>query len=382
MFQQTGDLSLEWKTIQQKTLNSIYSLNFNFKSDQNVKLSKNKKKQIQCFAENQYFLSQLIELNTKLTYQINWLFEKAKQHDHTNQQANGFYSMIRILLALFKLISKKLRKLKLTSPLKTEMIELMNVIYYFFVLNNNMIALFDYKTNDCRPLNDDPKNLFSLSIDNFKKINLLALSDDAQRALSIIYGPTGVFWYSSSVQTLFKAFRWLLIGSTSNPIRSLKCILSSKQCGENLSRKCMNSTIEYVTRSLSALEYKAYNRLYFTMINLNKISLYDVETVHIGVRTYFRIPSNEKLNNNDDLSNQHLQKIDGENERKIRCRLLDGLTKSFIRKYCKENNLSSKKIDIHHDFNPSKTVVFHVHGGGFSVNSPDSHEVIMFFDSF
>lgn len=381
MTQPTGDLSLEWKTIRQQTLSSIYSVNLTFKLDPNVKLTKKKKKQIECLTNNQYYVAQLVELNNKLNYQISWLFDKARQHDHTGQQANGYYSMIRILFALFKLISKKVPKLSGTRTLKTEMIDLLNVTYYVAHLIDNMILIFDYKNNGHRPLDNDAQNLFSLSIEHFKTMNLLALDEDAQRALSVICGPAGVFWYSKSMQNVFKAFRLLLIGCTSNPFKFLHCLVNSKACGRNLARKCANSTVEYVTHSLNALEFKAYNRTYFTLINLSNTLRYTANTVHVKVSTSRKVPLNDP-NNNDESSNEHIQFVDAANQRKVRCRLISGYTKSFIKKFCKENKLSLNEIDPRANINPTKCVVFHVHGGGFSVTTPDTHEVILFLSLY
>ena len=377
--QTNGDLSLEWRTVQQQTLSTIYSLNFNFKLDQNVKLTKKKKKKIEQLVNNQYFLTQLIELNNKLTYQISWLFEKAKQHDHTGQQVNGYYSMIRILLQLFRLISKKVTKLNGNGSFSREMIDLLSVVYYFVFLIEHMMLMFDYKSNDnVRPLNDDPSNLFSYSIDNFITLNLLPLHEDAQRALAVMFGRDwGVFWYSKSMQNVFKAFRLLLIGCTSNPFRFLHCLFSTKECGRNLARKCSNSTVEYVSRSLSALEYRAYNRTYFSVINLNKAFRYNAKTVHVKVSTTHKVPLNSaKGDNNNGPTNEHIQLVGEENQRKVRCRLISGFTKSFVKKYCAENGDGAKDADPQQLINPNRYVIFSCHGGGFTINSPDSHEVI------
>ena len=376
--QTTSDLSLEWRTVQQQTLNSIYSLNFSFKLDQNVKLTKKKKKQIEQLVNNQYFLTQLIELNNKLTYQISWLFEKAKQHDHTGQQVNGYYSMIRIVLQLHQLISKKVTKLHGSSSSSREMVDLLSVVYYFVFLIEQMMLMFDYKNNpDIRPLNDDSANLFSYSIENFITLNLLPLREDAQRALSVMFGRNwGVFWYSKSMQNVFKAFRLLLIGCTSNPFRFLQCLFSTKECGRNLARKCSNSTVEYVSRSLSALEFKAYNKAYFSVINLNKTFRYSAKTVHVKVSTTHKVPLNNAKGDNGP-SNQHIQQVGEENQRQVRCRLISGFTKSFVKKYCAQNGDSTRKdVDPQMLINPNRYVIFSCHGGGFTINSPDSHEVI------
>lgn len=383
--QTTGDLSLEWRAVQQQTLSSIYSLNFNFKLDQNVKLTKKKKRKIEQLVNTQYFLTQLIELNNKLTYQISWLFEKAKQHDHTGQQVNGYYSMIRILLQLFRLISKKVTKLHGNESSRGEMIDLLTVVAYFVFLIDHMMHMFDYKNNgNVQPLNGDPSNLFSYSIENFITLNLLPLHEDAQRALSVMFGRDwGVFWYSKSMQNVFKAFRLMLIGCTSNPFRFLHCLFSTKECGRNLARKCSNSTVEYVSRSLSALEYKAYNRTYFSLINLNKTFRYNAKTVHVKVSTTHKVPlNNAKGENNNRPSNQHILLVGEENQRKVRCRLISGFTKSFVKKHCAQNadRSTGKNVDPQTLINPNGYVIFSCHGGGFTINSPDSHEVSVYLE--
>lgn len=388
---QQSDLTLEWRNVQQKTLSSIYALNFSFKLDQGVKLTSKNRKKIEFLASNQYFLTQLVELVNKLNLQINWLFDKARQHDYTGQQANGYYSMIRILLSLFKLLSKRFKKLDEKSSLRNEVLDILNVIIYFIIIIDNMIMMFDSKMHQEYPTSNDPKSLFTLSIDNFIDLNLLSLHEDAQKALSIIYGPLGVFWYSKSMKNYFKAFRLMLIGCTSNPFRFLHCLVSEKVCGQNLARKTSNSTIEYVTRSLQALDMKAYNRTYFSLIYLNKTFRYSAKTVHIEVSTSYKVPlnlnsnlSNDNNNNEQDLSSKHIQLVSEVNERKIRCRLISGFTKGFIKKLCNKNKITPKELNSSNLINPLKAVVLHVHGGGFCVTTADSHEVsiICFFKLF
>lgn len=375
--------------------------------------------------------------NVQLATQVGWLLQAGNHYDHANQQANGFYSWARMAACLQKHTLKKLevlrakRKLSVYAKNVQTLYELSILFdYQLHVLrrlslaygqnshlnisqsiNSLNLPLHSLNSNNCNQendtrvpiLDDDTKSIATQSTmpaingdDDYKntghrfplqflcrpeisedgtadqlflepmrayvECNTFTIEPRAQVALSLLYGKHGLYWYNQSTHTIFKLLRamFLVRGARRTPVQ----VLNTRKCGATLAANCAQATLRFMTDAFQFTELKAYNRLYISLLKLPCCLQYQAHTVQLHAQSEILVPEADK-------SVQRLP--DPVNCRKIRCRLLRG--KSQQQPVILHSNQQEKcpKQPL------QDTLVFHVHGGGFTITPPDAHEVSNFF---
>ena len=217
----------------------------------------------------------------------------------------------------------------------------------------------------CRPdLSEDgtSEQLFLEPMRAYIECNTFTIQPRAQVALSLLYGKHGLYWYNRSTDTVFKMLRamFLVRGARRTPVQ----VLNTRKCGATLAANCAQATLRFMTDAFQFTELKAYNRLYISLLKLPSCLQYQARTVQLHAQTELLVP---------EAGDCVKRLTDPVNCRKIRCRLLRGKTQQQPPSLSKHTPSSA-----HPDGKQSSlqdTLVFHVHGGGFTITPPDAHEV-------
>jgi hypothetical protein len=205
----------------------------------------------------------------------------------------------------------------------------------------------DHKEFRVRPeisADGSSKQLFLQPMRMYIENNTFTTEPKAQIALSLLYGSHGPYWYHSSARKLFTLIRAMFVVGSARTLTTNA--LSVSKSGRTLAHKSAHSSLRYVTNAFRFTDLRAYNRLYFSLLKIPICNQYTARTVQLHVQSELIIPeANFALTRPTTTTGS----------RKVRCRLL------------RSKSSSSDPVD--------QTLVFHCHGGGFVITSPDAHEV-------
>jgi acetyl esterase/lipase len=232
------------------------------------------------------------------------------------------------------------------------------------------------------------------------------LTLNCEKELALIYGRVGPFWYCKSAAQIVNLVRNLIVILTSPPSKSIASLCNTDYCGRVFAHRQVNATLDSLVHGLASLEVKAYNKRYFKYLYREHV-IYG-KTVYMPVNSKFviqnygnelkRLPDADETSLSIGESTEEVtlpngkvigepipeeepiegaKQADGDastskedtnerskaiNTRTVRCRLINYSRSANEAELCSQSD---------------RCLVFHVHGGGFVLSSPDSHELYL-----
>lgn len=265
----------------------------------------------------------------------------AKQYDYGNHRANGYWSLIKMAIKLGRLVLDKYRNVE--NP----------------QVDHNLELLLDYAMIALKVLRvmreDSEKNDFSLiasSQRQFVDLFSLLLSIDDEM-VAAVYGRYCGFWLCDQARlTSTLVVTLLALGARGMCGDAVRCVIDPEYRGLVLAQLVKGADVQYVKAMGSLMEWRLYKNALPSLLYWNQPVR--VKELHLPrqrkwVVSAHNVPVFE-------LPQRVSTSLNSTNN--VRCLLY-------------QNTEGARPLD---------TLVLHMHGGGFMIGSPESHDVSIEFD--
>jgi hypothetical protein len=267
----------------------------------------------------------------------------AKQYDYKEHRANGYWSLIKMAIKLGRVVIDKYRGVQ--NP----------------QVDHNLERLLDYATialKVLRVLREDSEangnSLITSSQRQFVDLFSLLLSIDDEM-VAAVYGRYCGFWLCDQARLASTLVVTLLaLGARGVCGDAVRCVIDPEYRGLVLAQLVKGADVQYVKAMGSLMEWRLYKNALPSLLYWNHPVR--VKDLHVArqrrwVLSAHNVPVFELPQRNKSTT----------------------FPVSTVRCVLYQNTEGARPLD---------TLVLHMHGGGFMIGSPESHDVSHFYTTF